>query len=147
MGVILLGVTVVIFCLFIQVLASVVVIRNVARFEPEGVLLGGLWGAVLVLGGTVLILLASFLVQIALWAVVFVLCGEFTDFETALYHSGVNYATLGYGDIVMSPGWRALGFLEAVNGTLMGGLAAALLFAVIGGLRQPLQKGRSADRH
>ena len=29
-----------------------------------------------------------------------VLCGEFADFEEALYHSAVNFTTLGYGDIV-----------------------------------------------
>ena len=48
------------------------------------------------------------LIEIALWAVVFVICGEFHDFGTAYYHSAVNYTTLGYGDLIMSStshGW------------------------------------------
>ncbi|WP_321913655.1 MULTISPECIES: ion channel [unclassified Paraburkholderia] len=28
--------------------------------------------------------------------------GKFSDFATALYHSAVNFITLGYGDIVVS---------------------------------------------
>jgi hypothetical protein len=61
-----------------------------------------------------------------------VLCGEFADFEEAFYHSAVNFMTLGYGDIVMSRRWRLLGPLEAVNGSLMLGLSAAMLFTVLG---------------
>jgi hypothetical protein len=62
-----------------------------------------------------LITLASILAQVAIWAVSLIACGEFGDFNTAFYHSGVNYSTLGYGDIVMSPTWRFLGPLEAIN--------------------------------
>src|ERR1700747_1489898 len=28
------------------------------------------------------------------------ICGEFTDFGTAFYHSAVNYTSLGYGDLI-----------------------------------------------
>jgi hypothetical protein len=38
-----------------------------------------------VLEVTVLILAGSFLVQVALWAWVFWLCGDFHDYATALY--------------------------------------------------------------
>src|ERR1700722_17225484 len=44
--------------------------------------------------------------EIAFWAVLFMICGEFTDFGTAPYHSAVNYTSLGYGDLIMSPSWR-----------------------------------------
>ena len=47
-------------------------------------------------------------------------------------HSAVNFTTLGYGDIVMSRRWRLLGPLEAVNGSLMLGLSAAMLFTIMG---------------
>jgi hypothetical protein len=46
------------------------------------------------------------LIEIALWAALFMIYGEFSDFVTAYYHSAVNYTSLGYGDIVMSPTWR-----------------------------------------
>jgi len=71
------------------------------------------------------------LAEIGLWAVLLVLCGEFQDFGTAYYHSAVNYTTLGYGDILLSPAWRLLGPLEATNGVLMFGVSAAVVFAAI----------------
>ena len=90
------------------------------------------WGGAAILGTALVALLATALAQIALWAAAFVLCDEFSDFEEAFYHSAVNFTTLGYGDIVMSRQWRLLGPLEAVNGSLLLGLSAALLFTVLG---------------
>ena len=66
-----------------------------------------------------------------MWAVVFMVCGEFPVFATACYHSAVNYTTLGYGDVIMSESWRLLGPLEAANGMLLFGVSTALIFAVI----------------
>ena len=71
------------------------------------------------------------LVEIAFWAVLLVLCGEFQEFGTAYYHSAVSYTTLGYGDLLVTPSWRLLGPLEATNGVLMFGVSAAMVFAVI----------------
>lgn len=73
-------------------------------------------------------------VEIGLWAALFMMCGEFRYFGTALYHSAVNYSTLGYGDIVMSPTWRLLGPIEAANGALLFGVSTAMIFGVIQGL-------------
>jgi Ion channel len=81
------------------------------------------------------------LIEIALWAVLLVLCGEFQEFGTAYYHSAVNYTTLGYGDVLLSPLWRLLGPLEATNGALMFGVSTAMVFAVI----QRLVLARFAD--
>lgn len=78
-----------------------------------------------------LMLFAGHLVQIAIWAQLFMLVGEFDNFSTAYYHSAVNFASLGYGDIVMSEKWRLLGALEASNGVLMFGLSAATMFSVM----------------
>ena len=76
------------------------------------------------------------LIEIALWAKLFVICGEFQQFEIAFYHSAVNYTTLGYGDIIMTPSWRLLGPLEAADGSLMFGVSTAMIFAVIARLIQ-----------
>ena len=65
-----------------------------------------------------------------IWAVVRLL-GEFDDFATAMYHSAVNFATLGYGDIVMSERWRMLGPLEAANGILMFGVSTSVMTAAV----------------
>jgi Ion channel len=71
------------------------------------------------------------LVEMALWAALFLICGEFSDFATAYYHSAVNYTSLGYGDIIMSPTWRLLGPLETADGMLLFGVSTAMIFAVI----------------
>jgi len=71
------------------------------------------------------------LVQVAIWALLFRRLGEFSDFATAFYHSMVNFASLGYGDIVMSERWRLLGAIEASNGVLMFGLSAGTLLSVM----------------
>jgi Ion channel len=75
--------------------------------------------------------LAAHLIEITVWAVVFMFCGEFQVFGTALYHSAVNYTTLGYGDLLMTPSWRLLGPLEAANGMLMFGVSTAMIFTVV----------------
>jgi hypothetical protein len=70
------------------------------------------------------------LAEIALWAGLFRICGEFHSFKLAYYHSAVNYTTLGYGDLIMSPSWKLLGPLEAADGALMFGVSTAMIFAV-----------------
>jgi len=81
------------------------------------------------------------LLEMALWAALFLVCGEFSDFATAYYHSAVNYTSLGYGDIIMSPTWRLLGPLETADGMLLFGVSTAMIFAVI----QRLVEARFAD--
>ena len=71
------------------------------------------------------------LIEIALWAVLLIICGEFQEFGNAFYLSAVNYTTLGYGDLLLTPSWRLLGPLEATNGALMFGVSTAMVFAVI----------------
>jgi hypothetical protein len=84
-----------------------------------------------VISMVLLMLFFGHLVQIAIWAGLFMYLDEFTDFMTAFYHSAVNFASLGYGDIVMTEKWRLLGALEASNGVLMFGLSAGTLLAVM----------------
>jgi hypothetical protein len=65
--------------------------------------------------------------QVAIWALVFMFVGEFAQFNEAFYHSAVNFATLGYGDLVMSAEHKLLGPIEAINGGLMIGISTAAL--------------------
>ncbi len=76
-------------------------------------------------------LFVGHVIQVAIWAVLFMRLGEFTDFQTAFYHSMVNFASLGYGDIVMSEKWRLLGAIEASTGVLMFGLSAGVMLALM----------------
>jgi hypothetical protein len=77
------------------------------------------------------VLFVGHIVQFAVWAGVFVSLGEFESFNTAFYHSTVNFSSLGYGDIVMGEQWRLLGALEACNGVLMFGLSGGTILSVM----------------
>jgi len=94
------------------------------------------WGDTRIVVLVILFAMVAHLIEIALWAVIFLLCGEFADMGTAYYHSAVNFTTLGYGDVLLSPRWRMLGPLEAGNGMLLFGVTTAMVFAVILGLAQ-----------
>ncbi len=78
-----------------------------------------------------LLALAAHLAEIALWAMSFVLCGEFSNFAAALFYSGNTYTTLGDNTTALSPRWRMLGPIEAADGMLMFGVSTAIIFAVI----------------
>ncbi len=85
------------------------------------------------------------LVQITLWGALFVWLGEFSELYDDVYHSGVNFTSLGYGDIVMSQRWKLLGPLEAVNGILMLGMSGAALMAMLQHtIKGQFERGRSA---
>jgi hypothetical protein len=116
----------------IQVAVVVMMIRyliNIVNIKsPE---LRGFGFDTYVISVVLLILFLGHVFQIALWALLFIYLGEFGDFATAFYHSAVNFASLGYGDIVMTEKWRLLGALEASNGVLMFGLSAGTLLAVM----------------
>jgi hypothetical protein len=115
--------------IFIHALALAATV-NFLRYEKRRRRLGA--SALQNLAIVTLIISVAFLahlVEIGLWAVLFVLCGEFEEFGTAYYHSAVNYTTLGYGDLLLTPAWRLLGPLEATNGALMFGVSAAMVFA------------------
>lgn len=115
----------------IHALALISVVHYVRRAQRLGRFGAGFWPDLAIITGTTQLVLLAHLVEVAAWAVVFDLCGEFPDFANAFYHSAENYTTLGYGDVVMSGAWRLLGPLEAADGMLMFGVSTAAIFAVI----------------
>jgi hypothetical protein len=91
----------------------------------------GFWRGVGVMMTVTLITGVTHLIEIALWAIVYLLCGELATFERAFYFSAQNYTALGYGDVALSERWRLLGPLEAINGLLLFGVSTAVMFAVL----------------
>jgi len=112
--------------------AVVIAVVNLVRTEKRGGRVGkSLWFDVAIVVRAIALALVAHLIEIAVWAVLFIICGEFADFGTAYYHSAVNYTTLGYGDVLMSASWRLLGPLEAANGMLLFGVTTAMVFAIM----------------
>jgi hypothetical protein len=96
--------------------------------------------------GAVLPLFFGHFAQVGLWAGYLVLLGALRSYDDAFYFSLVTFATLGYGDIVLAPGYRIFGALAATSGSLMLGWSTALIFAAISrGLDRPADAQRAAD--
>ena len=113
-------------------MAPVAILLHIATSKhPHSLLRPSYVPNIILLQFAAMVLLLGHLLNIALWAVLFRLCGEFEGFEAAFYHSAVNYSTLGYGDIVMSTRWRLLGPLEAIDGVVMFAISTALFFALM----------------
>ena len=81
--------------------------------------------------GAVMPLFFGHFAQVGLWAGFLVLLGALQTYGDAFYFSLVTFATLGYGDIVLAPGYRIFGALAATCGSLMIGWSTALIFAAI----------------
>jgi hypothetical protein len=125
------GLPVMLLCLILQAIFVSANLRYYARFKLDHEDRESQWLEIFLLSTVMLLMLVSNMAQMVIWAVLFLLLGEFGNFATALYHSAVNFVTLGYGDIVMSARWRLLGPLEAVNGILMFGVSTAVMTAAV----------------
>ena len=127
----LVGLPMMMLCLLIQTASAFWSVRHyVRRTDRLGDRGGFLASTRPLLSAMVIMMIGNFL-QILLWGGLFVVLDEFTNFHVAVYHSAVNFASLGYGDIVMSEKWKMLGALEAVVGVLMLGMTSAALMAIL----------------
>ena len=88
------------------------------------------WTDVAIVARTTLLTLIAHLIEITIWALVFILCGEFSHLGAAIYQSAAIYTSLGSGD-VLSPSWRLLGPLETAVGMLMFGMSTAMIVAIL----------------
>jgi Ion channel len=127
----LVGVGPVICTMFVHALAMTAMVNLFRHQRKLGRAGAGALGDLAIFALVISFAFVAHLIEIAIWAVLLVLCGGFQEFGTAYYHSAVNYTTLGYGDLLLTPSWRMLGPLEATNGALMFGVSAAMVFAVI----------------
>ena len=135
------GLAAIICTILIHAVALIATIKFVSGARRRGRVGVSFWVDTGIVAGAILFALAAHLVEMAWWAVLFMICGEFSDFTTAYYHSAVNYTSLGYGDIIMSPAWKLLAPFETADGMLLFGVSTAMIFAVI----QRLVGARYAD--
>ena len=125
------GLPIMLLCLALQAAVSFWSVRYYMRqIEPTAVSRGLFPHLRPLLVVMIAMMLGNF-VQIVIWGVLFLGLGEFNALYDAVYHSGVNFTSLGYGDVVMSTRWKLLGPLEAANGVLMFGMTSAALMAIL----------------
>ena len=127
----LVGLPVMLLCLVVQVAVVFWCVRYCARRSSRSAHRAGILEAIVPLVVTMLAMMVANLLQVALWGGLFVLLGEFEEPYAAIYHSAVNFTSLGYGDVVMQQEWKLLGPLEAANGVLMMSMTAAALTAIL----------------
>ena len=118
-------------CLIVQVATSYWSVRYFVRKTAHEPAPRGFMAKIHPLVVAMLVMTAGSLVQIAVWGALFIGLGEFDELYEAIYHSAVNFTSLGYGDVVMSRTWKLLGPLEAVNGILMLGMTGGALMAIV----------------
>lgn len=85
-------------------------------------------GAVLFI---VLSLFALHMIEIWLYAGLYMVLGEFTSLESALYFSTSTFTTVGFGDIFLDQKWRLLSAIQSANGFLLIGWSTAYLVSVM----------------
>lgn len=80
---------------------------------------------------TAAVLMCAHTLEVFVWALSYAILGAAPEGSDLLYFAFVNYTTLGYGDIVPVQAWRLIGPLTAMNGVLLFGWSAAVLFEVL----------------
>lgn len=126
----LIGLPVTLLCLFLQAVMVALCLRHYVEFR-QNLRRPSPASTILILSLVMLFMLFGNFLQMALWAELFVVLGEFETFNQALYFSGVTFATLGYGDVVLSPQRQLLSAMEAANGILMFGVSTAVMTAAL----------------
>jgi voltage-gated potassium channel len=117
-------------CVIVQSLGTLVMIQWIARVRDvlESRNVRRHVGLLLCLFMFIVLL---HLIQIALWALVFWRAGELPTLETAVYFSITTYTTVGFGDVVLGPGWRVLAGIEGLTGLILAGWSTAFVFAIV----------------
>jgi len=125
------GVSVMLACIIVQAGVAFWSVRYYVRQSSSAAVQHKLFGGIRPLLISMLAMMAGNFIQIVIWGVLFLLLGELDELYEAIYHSAVNFASLGYGDFVMSKNRKLLGPLEAVNGVVMLGMTSAALMVIL----------------
>ena len=80
---------------------------------------------------TVSILMVTHTLEVIVWALAYSIVDAAPPGTDLVYFAFVNYATLGYGDVVPLAQWRLLGPIAALNGALLLGWSTAVIFEVL----------------
>jgi len=111
----------------IALVGIVSVIRHHHRLKRTGV---WFWWDVTIVSVAIVLAGAAHLVEVFIWAVVFVLCGQFGQLSAAFYSSAMLYTSLGTGDVAMSSSWKLLGPFETADGMMAFAVSTAIVISV-----------------
>jgi len=86
---------------------------------------------VVVMIATVSVLMVAHTCEVFVWSLAYLIVDAAPPGAGLVYFAFVNYATLGYGDIVPVAEWQLLGPITAMNGALLFGWSTAVIFEVL----------------
>ena len=104
-------------------------------------------------GHLVVMMLLTHILEVFLIALVLDGIHAFHNLRTAFYFTGETYTTLGFGDILLPPGWRQLALFIAMSGLFAFGWSTGVLVSIVGktyeaqfsNLRKPKQAEKTID--
>jgi hypothetical protein len=98
-------------------------------------------------GALILMMLATHIAELLLWAAVFFGIGAIAGGRDAFYFSAVTYTTLGYEDIRLPTDWRLLAPLCAMTGVFAFGWTTGVMVSILGRhFAPPTPPGAAAPR-
>lgn len=109
-------------------MAGVVQVLRYNRRRKARYPLGKLAGLMI---GIMAVLTITHVGHVIVWSLTYTVAGAVQEPAGSFYFAFVNFTTLGYGDIVPTPEWRLLGPMTAMNGVLLLGWSAAVIFAAL----------------
>ena len=80
---------------------------------------------------TISVLMAAHVIEVFVWALAYLIFDAAPAGASLVYFAFVNYATLGYGDVLPVERWRLAGPITAMNGMLLFGWSTAVIFEVL----------------
>ena len=89
------------------------------------------WRADLLMGSSVFLLLALHLVETVIWAASLVYGGLIVNWRVAGFFAGNTYTTVGYGGMVLPPGWEMLAPIIAISGLFTFGWSGSVLVNIV----------------
>jgi hypothetical protein len=91
---------------------------------------------------TVVVLMVTHAIEVMVWSLAYSLVDAAPPGTDLMYFAFVNYATLGYGDVVPVPRWKLLGPITSMTGALMFGWSTAVIFEV---MRKAMERGADPE--
>ena len=92
---------------------------------------------------TVSVFMLAHTIEVFVWALAYWIVEAAPPGTNLVYFAFVNFATLGYGDVIPVQRWLLLGPLAAMNGWLLFGWSTAVIFEVL--RRAVVRSGISND--
>lgn len=82
---------------------------------------------------TIIVLAVVFvlIVEIWMWALLYIGINVFDALEPALYFSISAFTTVGFGDLVLDEKWRLISAIESTSGFLLFGWSTAFIFEIV----------------